>query len=128
MELQHSVQKDGVRATFHMHRYLVGLGPGDKRQVDHINGDKLDNRRENLRVGLQILNRQNLAARTDGTSRYRGVFFSKKAERWIGRVMVNWRSKHIGTFKTEIEAARAVDAYCRENMPGYVPERYDIAA
>jgi hypothetical protein len=56
-----------------MHRYLMGLVPGDKRQVDHINGNRLDNRRENLRVCTAQENRRNHKVRVDSACGYTGV-------------------------------------------------------
>lgn len=51
---------------------IMRLAAGDQREVDHINGDRLDNRRENLRVGTKAQNQQNRrGANRDGRSRFR---------------------------------------------------------
>lgn len=42
-----------------MHRFIMGLGPGDPREVDHLNHNGLDNRRENLRIVSHLENGQN---------------------------------------------------------------------
>src|SRR3990167_2041420 len=55
-----------------MHRVILGLMWGDPRQGDHINGNKLDNRRHNLRIVTVQQQRQNVRAGY-GTSKYRGV-------------------------------------------------------
>lgn len=96
-----------------LHRMIVGLGGhGDKRWVDHINGDRLDNRRENLRVASSRLNSQNRAIINElGTSKYRGVCWVKERSRWKAYTHVNGRAHNLGYYKTEREAADVVIAF-----------------
>ena len=89
----------------------MGEKPEDY-QVDHINGDKVDNRPENLRY---VTRKQNLrgARRTHGRSKYRGV--SMNGKRWSVIVLRN----RYGSFDTEEEAAERFDdvAFYEHNYP-----------
>jgi hypothetical protein len=68
-----------------MHRRILGLVTGDKRQGDHINRDKLDNRRSNLRiVEGDAQNHQNVPAR-GGFSKHRGVTYDSRRGHWIAQ-------------------------------------------
>jgi hypothetical protein len=82
--------------------------------VDHINGDRLDNRKENLRLATRG---QNLAARKGGekkwrglekTSSFRGV--AKYLTKWVSQISINGHKKHLGVFLSEEAAAKAYDA------------------
>lgn len=73
--------------------------------VDHINGDGLDNRVENLRVITQGQNSINQRKRKSCTSKFRGVY--KFRDKWQARIMLDYKRKHLGTFATEVEAANA---------------------
>lgn len=106
-----------------LHRDLCGLTPGDGLEVDHINGDRLDNRRANLRVVTRSENAQNLAAK--GTSPHRGVF--PRRGKWYAQVRANGRRHYLGTFDTELEAAAVVSAFRSEHMP-FTNEQREPAA
>ena len=110
-----------------MHRFILGLEPGDKLVSDHINANRLDNRRNNLRVGDYALNAQNTAGRTDRQGRYRGVGWDEKNKKWMAFGRADGRFKNLGRFADEDEAARVADAFRREHMPWYVPERHIVA-
>lgn len=92
-----------------MHRVIMGLGKDDPQKVDHIDGDGLNNRRANLRTATHA---QNMANRTSrfGSSRYKGVSWNKKAERWSAVLRFQDRSYYLGCFDDEEDAARAYDA------------------
>lgn len=111
-------QRSGSKTlNFVLHRVVLGLPKGEG-VVDHINGDKLDNRRSNLRVVTQRQNAQNrrpLSGR--GASRYRGVSFEVRRGDWRGQAHLEGTYHHIGFFSTEEEAAAAVAAWRLENMP-----------
>jgi hypothetical protein len=92
-----------------MHRQVLGLKKGDGFQVDHIDGDKLNNRRSNLRIVTNAQNGQNIQ-RAGGSSRYRGVSWHQLRGAWRARVMVNGKERHLGLFETEEEAARVAAA------------------
>jgi hypothetical protein len=100
-----------------MHRYLLGLSPGDGMVGDHIDRDRLNHRRENLRALPSIAaNRQNTSSR-GGTSSYRGVNWSSQRGKWTAEVMVAGRRRYQGFFTSEQEAAEAAAAARRTLMP-----------
>lgn len=105
-----------------MHRVIMRLGPGDRREVDHVSRDKLDNRRRNLRLADHSQNMQNRASHRGSTSRFRAVYWDPARQVWRARTQVNKRRVHIGSFTSEIEAALAVEAWRRENMPFAEPD------
>ncbi len=80
--------------------------------VDHIDGDRCNNRRGNLRIVTKAQNAANSASR-GGVSEYRGVSPARN-ERWQAQISSKGIRKHLGTFDTEEEAAAAYDAAARE--------------
>lgn len=77
------------------------LNTDSKQIVDHINGNKLDNRKENLRLVSPAENARNAKA----VNGFKGVFKSRNS--WIAQITKNYKCYHLGSFKTEIEAAKA---------------------
>lgn len=93
--------------SFTLHRLLwqIFIGPiPDGMQIDHINGDSFDNRLENLRLGSHQQN--NFNKRRLKKSGFKGVYKARGA-RWEAKIAHNGISHYLGTFPTEIEAARA---------------------
>ena len=89
-----------------LHRFILNAPEGVV--VDHINRDKSDNRRENLRLCTQAENVMN-SKRVSGASKYKGVQFSKKYSKWTAYITFSGRGKQIGTYMDEVEAAKAYD-------------------
>lgn len=98
-----------------LHRFLVGV-PG--MQVDHINRNKLDCRRENLRIVTDRENKQNVPGRAGKSSRFRGVSWSTQAQKWEAR----FGRHHRKQFRTEAEAAAYIERWRLENLPFACPE------
>jgi hypothetical protein len=98
----------------YLHRVITGATKG--MDVDHINGDRLDNRRSNLRVCSRSENMKNARKRSRCSSKYKGVTWVKSKKRWRAQItMVECKgSKHIGYFKSEIDAARAYNEAAKE--------------
>ena len=99
-----------------MGRWLLGLQRGDPRQVDHRDGDPLNNRRGNLRVVTNAENAQN-RRHAGGSSRHRGVCWNRQSQKWQAGAKLNGRSFHLGLFDNEEDAAAAASAFRREHMP-----------
>lgn len=98
---------DGRRIAVRLHRELLGLMPGDGLDGDHINRDKLDNRRSNLRVVPRGSNVQNVASHRGSSSAYRGVSWVKRDRKWHAKISVYGRETSLGYFEDEAEAAEA---------------------
>lgn len=105
------------KPSVYMHRLLLGLEKGDQRVTDHRNGDGLDNRRSNLRVVTTAVNARNLRSREGGTSRYRGVSWFPRKNKWRATAMVNYRQVSLGYHINELDAARAVEVFWTELDP-----------
>lgn len=97
-------QKKKKATVIHMHRAL--LVPPDGMFIDHINGDTLDNRRENLRICTHTENSRNKHV-IWGKSKFRGVSWHKKSKKWSSYIRVDWKLKFIGDFTSEAAAALA---------------------
>lgn len=97
--------------------YVTGAWP--KHEIDHINGDKADNRFCNLRDVSRTINQQNVrAARRDSTSGYIGAYFHKTCNRWAARIKVKGKVVRLGYFETPKEASDAYLAAKRIFHPG----------
>ena len=95
--------------TTPMHRFILGAKKGEF--VDHVNGNGLDNRRSNIRICTISQNHQNRRKSPNTSSKYKGVWFNKKTNRWIATIKstdMKWQ-KSLGVYKTELEAAKAYD-------------------
>ena len=92
--------------TLLMHRLIMNAPPG--KVVDHINGHGWDNRRDNLRLCDQMQNQWNLHT-ARGTSRFKGVSWSKQRRKWLATIRCRGKSMYLGLFANEIDAARAYD-------------------
>lgn len=86
-----------------LHRLLMGNPAG--KDVDHINGDILDNRKDNLRAVSRSINNMNSPA-IHSSSGYRGVIFHRASGRWTARLKHNGRVLSLGYHKTPEEANR----------------------
>ncbi len=104
-------RKEGGK-TIYMHRQIMQPPPG--MLVDHINGNGLDDRRANMRICTNQQNMRNVRKRPGGDSIYKGVYYDKRRRTWYARIGHNGKNHHLGTFATEIEAARAYDRAARE--------------
>lgn len=96
-----------------LHRRLTGVQRREQ-EVDHRNGDPLDNRRGNLRVTTRAGNAQNVAAK--GRSRFRGVAFHRQSGRWRARCQIAGRMHYLGYFATEEDAGAAAAAFRAERL------------
>ena len=87
-----------------LHRFIMDC-PKDK-VVDHINGDKTDNRKSNLRICSQSENLRNSKISKDNNSGYKGVSFHKASGKWRARITVNKDTKYLGLFKDKEKAIK----------------------
>jgi AP2 domain/HNH endonuclease len=88
-----------------MHQHLLGFKAGF--EIDHINHNGIDNRRENLRWATDAQNSANKPRQMNNSSGVKGVYFDTRKSRWRARLMVKGRRIHIGTFSSLIDAEKA---------------------
>ena len=96
--------------THKLHRIIWNMfvGPIPKGfYIDHINGNKIDNRIENLRLATNSQNQQNRPAPKNSSSGYRGVTWHKAAKKWMSRICCNGKRITIGLFETPEDAYKA---------------------
>lgn len=105
-------RSNGKNRTLKMHRQIMGE-QADGREVDHINGNGLDNRRCNLRLCTHAENTRNGSKHRDGlSSTYKGV--TNRYGKWQAMIRTNNKGQYLGMFTSPEDAARAYDAKARE--------------
>jgi len=104
-------KRDGIIVNEFMHRVIMHTPKG--MQTDHINGDKLDNRAENLRICTNSQNQQS-TNKGFGSSKHRGVFWYKRYQKWRTEIMLNGKVTFLGYFKLEADAAKAYNEAAKE--------------
>lgn len=105
-----------------MHRLIMGNPPG--KEVDHEDGQTLDNRKANLRTTDHFGNQKNSSSSV-GVSRFKGVCWSKVCCAWQASIMADRVTHHLGYFEDEVTAAKIYDRaafklhreYARFNFP-----------
>ena len=91
----------------------------DHRDQHRLFGYKIvDNRRSNLRNVSRSQNNANQRKRAGCTSRYKGVCWFKRDEKWRAQIRVNRRGIHLGLFVNETEAAEAYNEAHQHHFPG----------
>lgn len=96
----------------YMHRLIMECSKGD--EVDHINGNGLDNRKENLRLCSHKENMYNMKTRKDNKSGYRGVSWEKKRQCWVAMIWWDKKQHFLGYFDTPEEAAHVYNRFSVE--------------
>ena len=101
-------EKGRRRKTIRMHREVVNIPDG--LECDHINGNSLDNRKANLRPATRQQNCwNNRKRRPKSLSIYKGVSYSSRGRPWKAMLTVNGKAIYLGSFETQIQAAKAYD-------------------
>jgi len=108
---------NGNRKTYQIHQlvamaFLNHIPNGHELVIDHINDNKLDNRVENLQIVTARFN----CYKTQGkyTSKYKGVSWHKKSNKWVSQITINGMVKHLGLFNCELEASKAYQKALKE--------------
>ena len=101
-------KKTRKESLIQMHQDIIKVPKG--MVIDHINHDGMDNRQANLRAATTAQNSHNRKKLSrQCSSKYKGVWWHKSSLKWQARIMFEKKRIHLGTFKNEIDAARAYD-------------------
>ena len=79
-----------------IHRLI--MKPQKGQEIDHIDGNRLNNQKSNLRFATSSQNKMNRGARIDCKSGFKGVSWHKQRNKWTARIMINGNYKHLGLF------------------------------
>jgi AP2 domain/HNH endonuclease len=98
---------DGKQRIIRMHREIMGAEPDV--EVDHRDGDGLNNERSNLRLATRTQNAQNRRKQMNTSSKFKGVTWDNDCGKWMAQIIVNRKRFYLGRFHDEAQAARAYD-------------------
>lgn len=88
-----------------MHRLIMGAKKG--QEVDHINRDRLDNRRSNLRIVTSQQQRFNMSRAKNNTSGHKGISWSKERNKWVAQIQINKKNIPLGRYENLKDALLA---------------------
>lgn len=114
---------DGRRVTSLLHREILKAPKGV--EVDHQDGDGLNNLPDNIRICSSTENARNRSIRPDTISGYKGVYFHKATGKWQAEIQIAGKRVHLGLFEQKIDAAKSYDRaslrlfgeFARPNFP-----------
>ena len=94
---------------YYLHRlaWLYVYGEFPNNLIDHKNGNKLDNRIDNLRLASYSENYQNISLKSKASSGLRGAYYNQKSNKWQAKLTINYKTKSLGYFETALLAHHA---------------------
>lgn len=101
----HSIRNKEVDKKILLHAFIMNTPKG--MNTDHINGNKLDNRRSNLRICEHLKNSYNRRMNANNTSGFKGVMWFRETQKWRAVIGVGGRKISLGYFKIKEDAAEA---------------------
>ena len=107
-----------------LHKLVMNC-PNNK-QVDHINRDKLNNRKSNLRICMAKENYRNRGANSRNTSGVIGVCFDKKSNKWKSQIWVDGKSIYLGTYEDKNEAIKVRLAAEKKYFGEFAPQDENV--
>ena len=111
---------NGKKTTITMHRFLLGLNHFDKKIVDHIDRNSLNNSKSNLRLVTMQENNMNRAGwGKPSSSNYKGVGWCPSHKKWKAFLMIDKKTKNLGRFSCEKKAALAYNKAVKELHGSY---------
>ena len=113
--LKRETHKESVIRTIgkiSLSRFL--LNPPKGMLVDHIDGNRLNNQRENIRICTPAENARNTILYSTNTSGFRGVMWKKSNKKWHARITVNYKRISLGFFDSITDAAKAYNKAAKE--------------
>jgi len=108
---------DNKRTSIFMHQILIK--PPKGLQIDHIDRDKLNNQRDNLRIATQSQNNMNRIKQKNTSSKYKGVSWHKEHKKWRAYITFKDKYIHLGYFTNEDDAGRAYNKRAKELFNKY---------
>lgn len=116
---------NGKRKIISIHQIVMNTPDGF--DTDHINGNKLDNRKENLRICTHEENTQNKNLSRDNISGYKGVNKRKKNGKWRARIIYKGKEISLGEYFFIEDAAKAYDIAAIEYFREFAKLNFDIS-
>lgn len=114
------------RINIFMHRLIVETPEG--KETDHINGERNDNRRCNLRVCTRYENQRNTKKQPNCTSKYKGVSLHKRDKIWQAQIRTDGKVKYLGSFRSEDDARNAYDEAAIYHFGEYAKPNFEKVA
>lgn len=105
------------RTTIRMHQQILGVIPG--MQIDHLNRNRLDNQRTNLRYISPVNQARNVGMKKNNSSGFKGVSWWSKTGKWRAYITFERKPITIGYFFAKVDAARAYDEKAKELFGQY---------
>jgi len=106
-----SIRENGRKHSVLMHRLILGFPPSE---VDHRDGNGLNNCRRNIRPATSRQNKQNRKKSLGLSSKFKGVAFDKSRTLWIATIRINGTQVNLGRYKTQRKAALSYNRAAKE--------------
>lgn len=110
----YAVRTDSKNFKIYMHRQI--LCAEKHQQIDHHNGNGLDNRRENLRFCTGTQNQSNRGKQKNNKNKFKCVYWRRDKSKYQTVIQINGRRIHLGYFNDEVEAAKVYDEAAKKHF------------
>jgi hypothetical protein len=105
-----------------MHRFI--MSPPEDKFIDHINHNRLDNRKSNLRETTIFINNANKSKAKNKSSQYKNVYYDKRSKKFMAQISMNGKTISLGSSENEIDTAKLVDMYIVHNKLDHIELKF----